>query len=107
MRNKRKQAVALALAAALCLSLSIPAEAAGGFLDVAPGAYYAEAVDWAVEQGIAKGVSETAFAPDQTCTGGRSSHFCGGRQGRRRFLQTTWRISQYRIFPETTFSVTP
>ena len=38
------------------------------FVDVEQTAYYAGAVAWAVENGITKGVSETAFAPNQTCT---------------------------------------
>ena len=38
------------------------------FADVPADAYYAKAVAWAVENGVAKGVSETLFAPDATCT---------------------------------------
>ena len=38
------------------------------FADVPADAYYAQAVAWAVENGVAKGVSETAFAPDAGCT---------------------------------------
>ena len=38
------------------------------FADVAEDAYYAQAVLWAVENGITKGTSETTFSPDQTCT---------------------------------------
>lgn len=38
------------------------------FTDVMEGAYYAEAVAWAVERGIVKGTSETTFSPDQDCT---------------------------------------
>ena len=38
------------------------------FTDVPADAYYAKAVAWAVENGVAKGVSETAFAPNATCT---------------------------------------
>ena len=38
------------------------------FSDVAEDAYYAEAVRWAVGQGITKGVTETVFKPDDTCT---------------------------------------
>ena len=38
------------------------------FTDVPADAYYAKAVAWAVENGVAKGVSETAFAPDAGCT---------------------------------------
>lgn len=38
------------------------------FADVPADAYYARAVAWAVENGVAKGVSETLFAPDTSCT---------------------------------------
>ena len=38
------------------------------FTDVPADAYYAKAVAWAVENNVAKGVSETAFAPDTGCT---------------------------------------
>ena len=45
--------------------------ASGGenpFTDVPAAAYYYNAVLWAVENDVAKGVSETAFAPDDNCT---------------------------------------
>lgn len=38
------------------------------FSDVDAGAYYYEAVQWAVRQGITSGTTETTFSPDQTCT---------------------------------------
>lgn len=38
------------------------------FSDVDEGAYYYDAVQWAVQKGITSGTSETAFSPDQTCT---------------------------------------
>ena len=38
------------------------------FTDVAADTYYAQAVLWAVENGITNGTSETTFGPDQTCT---------------------------------------
>ena len=38
------------------------------FADVPVGSYYHDAVLWAVEQGIAKGTSETTFSPNDTCT---------------------------------------
>lgn len=31
-------------------------------------AYYKDAVDWAVENGITSGVAESIFAPDRICT---------------------------------------
>ena len=41
---------------------------ASAFTDVADSAYYADAVKWATEQGITKGISSTLFGPDETCT---------------------------------------
>ena len=41
------------------------------FTDVPADADYAQAVAWAVEQGVTNGVSATAFAPNNTCTRGQ------------------------------------
>ena len=41
---------------------------ASAFTDVSDSAYYADAVKWATEQGITKGISSTLFGPDETCT---------------------------------------
>ena len=41
---------------------------ASAFTDVADSAYYADAVKWATEQGITKGISSTLFGPDDICT---------------------------------------
>ena len=38
------------------------------FKDVPAGSYYRDAVLWAVENGITKGVTAAAFNPNQTCT---------------------------------------
>ena len=38
------------------------------FNDVKDDAFYKTAVDWAVENGVTSGVSDTLFAPDATCT---------------------------------------
>lgn len=38
------------------------------FTDVSEGAYYADAVLWAVEQGITTGTTATTFSPDNPCT---------------------------------------
>ena len=42
--------------------------APSGFEDVAPDAWYAEAVNWAAETGIVKGTSETTFSPEEPVT---------------------------------------
>ena len=39
-----------------------------GFTDVASGAWYADAVTWAAENGIVNGVSDTEFAPNTNIT---------------------------------------
>ncbi|MEY8230887.1 S-layer homology domain-containing protein [Oscillospiraceae bacterium 50-16] len=41
------------------------------FGDVSPDAYYADAVNWAVEKKITGGTSETTFSPEKTCTRGQ------------------------------------
>ena len=38
-------------------------------------AYYAKAVAWAIENGITNGMTETTFAPNETCTRGQSVTF--------------------------------
>ena len=45
-----------------------PKSSVNPFADVAEGSYYYDAVLWAVEQGITKGTSDTAFSPNATCT---------------------------------------
>lgn len=45
------------------------------FADVSSGAYYYDAVLWAVKNGITKGTSDTTFAPDVTVTRGQTVAF--------------------------------
>ena len=64
------------------------------FTDVPAGSYYAKAVAWAVENGIAFGVGNNAFAPDETCTRAQSAAFlfraCGsGTEGEVPFRDVT------------------
>ena len=51
------------------------AGAANSFTDVDADAYYAAAVDWAVENGVTNGTSTTAFSPDEDCTRGQTMTF--------------------------------
>lgn len=44
------------------------AAAQAGFTDVSADSYYADAVNWAAENGVTKGISETLFGPDGSCT---------------------------------------
>ena len=43
-----------------------PAAAPSGFSDVPAGSFYSSAVDWAAENGIVNGTSETTFSPAQS-----------------------------------------
>ena len=61
----RAQAVTFLWRAAGCPA---PQSHAMPFTDVAEGSYYHDAVLWAVENGITKGTSDTAFSPNATCT---------------------------------------
>ena len=45
-----------------------PASSESPFSDVKEGAYYYNAVLWAVENGITNGTSDKTFSPDETCT---------------------------------------
>lgn len=47
------------------------ANKAAGFSDVSADAYYADAVAWAVENGVASGIGGGLFAPDQDCARGQ------------------------------------
>lgn len=70
-------AAALLLAAVL---LCLPAH--GVFSDVRPGDYFAEPVDWAVQEGVTDGVSETQFAPNAACTRAQIVGFLWKLEGR-------------------------
>lgn len=50
-------------------------KSASGFADIPTGSYYAKAVAWAVENGIANGMAADAFAPDASCTRAQSVTF--------------------------------
>ena len=43
-------------------------ELVAGFSDVAADAWYRDAVEWAVDQGITSGTGTTTFSPDRDCT---------------------------------------
>ena len=49
--------------------------AAATFTDVSADSYYAQAVAWAVENGITAGVGGGRFDPDATCTRGQIATF--------------------------------
>ena len=49
-------------------ALGVPSAAVGRFTDVPASAYYAEAVEWAAEHDIAKGMGKRSFSPASPCT---------------------------------------
>ncbi len=52
-----------------------PSGESNPFVDVSEGAYYYDAVLWAVEQGITNGTSGTTFSPNATVTRGQTVTF--------------------------------
>ncbi|MGN0335021.1 MAG: beta-N-acetylglucosaminidase domain-containing protein [Lachnospiraceae bacterium] len=57
------------------------AEADAEFTDVSEDDYYADAVAWAVEEGITNGWTETLFAPNMECTRGQVVTFLWRAKG--------------------------
>ena len=84
MKRWIKRISALALSAVLLAgAATIPAGAAavGGFRDVSETAYYADAVEWAVEHGVTAGTSDTTFSPGDTVTRGQAVTFLWAAAG--------------------------
>lgn len=52
------------------------------FVDVSKQAYYADAVRWAVGQGVTSGTSKTTFSPDDSCTRAQAVTFLWNANGR-------------------------
>lgn len=67
---KAKKALsAITLLVMLLSIIMVSVQAAGSnFKDVAEGAYYANAVNWAVEKNITGGTTATTFSPNDSCT---------------------------------------
>ena len=43
-------------------------ELVAGFADIAPNAWYRDAVEWAVDRGVTSGTGDITFSPDRNCT---------------------------------------
>ena len=63
------------------------------FRDVRADAYYTKAVLWAVQNGITNGVTETSFAPNQTCTHAQILTFLWRAAGTPSVASSTGKIS--------------
>lgn len=72
--KKRLLCMALSLALSLCL-LPAAALAADPFADVSADAYYAGAVQWAVDHGVTDAAADTGFDPHAACTRGQMVSF--------------------------------
>ena len=68
MKTMTNKIFSLVLSASMLASLLPVSALAAGFSDVPHGAYYQDAVDWAVANGITSGTSGMEFSPDKTCT---------------------------------------
>ena len=66
----KKTWIAVLLALCMVFTLLPFGSAAANFTDLEPGAYYLEAVDWALKHNpvITKGTTDSTFSPNQTCT---------------------------------------
>ena len=67
---KRKTTLFLPVLLLLTILLTVSASAAA-FEDVPEDAYFAPAVQWALDNGVTTGTSSTTFSPDATCTRGQ------------------------------------
>ena len=85
MKTKWKHCLHVVISFILLISLcAIPVFAAEGspFTDVKSGAYYEQAVAWAVENEITSGTSATTFGPNEGCTRGQVVTFLWRAAGR-------------------------
>ena len=79
------------------------------FTDVAEGAYYYEAVLWAVEQGITTGMTKTTFGPESPCTRGQIVTFIYRSMTSAEPLEIVFQPEDYRMTcsqEDASFSVT-
>ena len=60
----------------------VPDDGQSGFSDVSDDAYYADAVRWAIDNGITMGVTEELFAPNAGCTRAHAVTFLWRLAGR-------------------------
>lgn len=73
-KNRATQFISLLLALVMALGVAIgggsraSASNAAQFTDVNSGDYFADAVQWAVDEGITSGTSATKFSPNEDCT---------------------------------------
>lgn len=80
--NRRTLAVCLALSIALTPVVSTgPAGGVAGFGDVDADRFFAEPVQWMVDNDITTGISASCFAPDDPITRGQAAAFMWRMEG--------------------------
>jgi len=67
--------------ATLSTAFALPAGAVAGFSDVAATDYWAEPVQWMVDNGITTGTGEGCFSPEATVTRGQAAAFMWRMEG--------------------------
>lgn len=67
-RFQRLLALLFSVLLTAVLNVSALAVTSTDFIDVPPGSWYSDAVEWAVEHGITAGTSTTTFSPEKTCS---------------------------------------
>lgn len=70
-----------------------PLETVGGFTDVKKTDYFADAVLWAVENGVTSGTSATTFGPNQSCTRAQAMTFLWNAAGKPEPTQTSMKFT--------------
>ena len=80
---KKTVSAILAVILMVCTLLAVPVSAASisDFTDVKPGAWYYDAVEYAVEKGLFNGTSATTFSPGQSMTRGMFVTVLGNLHG--------------------------
>ena len=81
-KTLKKMLCGVCSAAMLMGAVSFSASAAAAFTDVKPTDYFAKPVEWAVQNGITAGVSDTQFGPYQSCTRAQAMTFLWAAAGR-------------------------
>ena len=71
----------LAAATLLAGLFALPAGAVAGFSDVAADDYWAEPVQWMVDNGITTGTAEGCFSPNDSVTRGQAAAFMWRMEG--------------------------
>ena len=88
--KKLRSILSMILVVAAMLTYSVTALAASGFSDVSEGAYYAEAVTYASENGLISGTAPEQFSPDMTLSRGMLATMLWRNEGQPQVAPSTF-----------------